>query len=649
MAFDQPPILKKVDLTDVDTLEVIKLIDTRLQNIQDLEVVSNRENESSLGELVDSLYKFQKEIKKDNDLKNLSDKSLLKYQEIQNKNFKKLSQSIEDSFDDYREAILSKDKITEKDKAFLANLEQIEKTFEYQNKLIIGDNINSLRKKIENLSDTYDEKNIQGLSKEDKQLYIEQQQKKFDKDSEDLKDELNDLKQDILKKEKLSEEDKETLVEISKLQKIMVEKTEENTTVFSRKFEKFSDEFGKGFSQGKDEMVDTVARGLLGPLNLIFEPLSNLFDFHISNLFGMLFDKEGKEYTKKGKKIKPRRGDLLKSNPEQVYVVDEIKKLYKKANDDADDGSFGSALLGGALTPMLSSLIAAIAPLILPALGIALGIGGLAALIIAMVKDTKQRNKESKELMDATGLTEEDIAAQHGNRMKENVVASAYERDKSLVSAEEAYEATGKIVGTSAASETSAKVFAETQKELSITKPWKVEKAFAISKRGKDYFIEGSDIPLTDAEKNEIMSPSRAAFANNTQERLDATNFDEYFNYVMQKPGKSLYKFHNGGLAPGNNNDETISILKAKERVLTPKQDTSFSKVLSKLEKNFDMVDMSSTLNSLKSSIETSSKGDEIVENLKVLISTIKNKPFNNIISSQQPTINFNELRGVLQ
>ena len=135
--------------------------------------------------------------------------------------------------------------------------------------------------------------------------------------------------------------------------------------------------------EGLTSATSQMIRGVMGPLNLITQPLGELLGKDMDDLTKYLFmpkdektkKKTKEEYSAKGKVIKPKRADILKSNPEDVYVVDELKKKSKK--DTEENSSFLDSLLGGLGAGGVGAIAKKLWPALLKAAPFAAIAGGL--------------------------------------------------------------------------------------------------------------------------------------------------------------------------------------------------------------------------------------------------------------------------------
>jgi hypothetical protein len=151
--------------------------------------------------------------------------------------------------------------------------------------------------------------------------------------------------------------------------------------------------------EGLTSAASQMIRGVMGPLNLITQPLGELLGKDMDDLTKYLFmpkdektkKKTKEEYSAKGKVIKPKRSDILKSNPEDVYVVDELKKKSKK--DTEENSSFLDSLLSGLGAGGVGAIAKKLWPALLKAAPFAAIAGGLIWATIDGIKSMGEAEK----------------------------------------------------------------------------------------------------------------------------------------------------------------------------------------------------------------------------------------------------------------
>lgn len=122
---------------------------------------------------------------------------------------------------------------------------------------------------------------------------------------------------------------------------------------FVEKFKDFSDKFLEGFKRGSTEILNGVTAAILGPLNLVLDPIANAFGINFSDMFAKFFS--GDDYKKKGKKVKPTDADVKQANPEIFWLA----KLMGLKNKKAKDEDVGSMLKGlSSIAPMIPGILA---------------------------------------------------------------------------------------------------------------------------------------------------------------------------------------------------------------------------------------------------------------------------------------------------
>ncbi|MCK9439683.1 hypothetical protein M0Q39_06515, partial [Patescibacteria group bacterium] len=146
----------------------------------------------------------------------------------------------------------------------------------------------------------------------------------------------------------------------------------------------------------------------------------------------------------------------------------------------------------------------------------------------------------------------------------------------------------------------------------------------------EEYLKYVEEDPNNIGEKEEYISYIKDYIAKKNSERV----VDEEAETINKAEIPEPPKFHNGGFVPGNKNEEVPSILLGGEYVKSHK------------EIEFDKSNMAVNLSSIAKSMQNYSRGDDIVEGLREIVETIKNKPFNNVITQiESQKNNFDRLR----
>jgi len=131
---------------------------------------------------------------------------------------------------------------------------------------------------------------------------------------------------------------------------------------FLKGMKKRIDDFKENSFEGMKNLRNYYIQGLIGPLNLIVQPLQNLFGTNFVDKIGSLFSKiikspisllkvinkglnnrlskMGLSFLDKGKVVKPKRTSVLNSNPEIVWLADEINGNNKKDSKKSVLGNF---------------------------------------------------------------------------------------------------------------------------------------------------------------------------------------------------------------------------------------------------------------------------------------------------------------------
>lgn len=167
---------------------------------------------------------------------------------------------------------------------------------------------------------------------------------------------------------------------------------EDDIQVSNKKQNELLDKISKNTETLRKSGFEFLYKGLLGPFRLITEPLEKLggWDFEkgiadglgkgTKKLFGLFFG---------GKKVPPKRSQMLKTNPEAVYMVDELTGKSKKDKGMLDKINSLFGLGPGFLTGVIPGLVKGISkmgPFI--AIGAAIGL---------MIKDGIEASKLADE------------------------------------------------------------------------------------------------------------------------------------------------------------------------------------------------------------------------------------------------------------
>lgn len=596
---DKPPVIKKVkEPQDDKILDFLKSIDSRIDDFSSFNKNRKRRVDNSIDDIKDlriELSKFEKFVNKDLSNTGMSEKNYKKYIELQTKTLENFSESIKDSIDDFRKSILSKKgDLTKADITNLKKVDEIEESFEIVNPISsIEDPLRDLKDNIKDFVTMYDDLDIEGLSKKDRKNYIKEQSNVIKEKREEIKENLDEEYKKILSKGVLTEEDKQSLKEIGNFRKALKDYGVKQETIFSKFKEKLKDKS----EEGRKDLLN-AAQGLLGPINLVLQPLQSLFGFDFADMFG--FFKKDDEFTKKGRKIKPRKSDILKSNPEIVYLANELKgKDGKSISEDGDSNTVIDTMIGNLGASTLAKFASTLIPAILPALGVAIGITAIGAAIAAGLKIAGDANQKRRE---------EEARAEMGDFMEETGM-----------SASQIVELRNDIPRSIRGGFSREDVEAKTEQ---------VVEYFKITP--EEYLKYVEEDPNNIGEKEEYISYIKDYIAKKNSERV----VDEEAETINKAEIPEPPKFHNGGFVPGNKNEEVPSILLGGEYVKSHK------------EIEFDKSNMAVNLSSIAKSMQNYSRGDDIVEGLREIVETIKNKPFNNVITQiESQKNNFDRLR----
>lgn len=593
---DKPPVIKKVkEPQDDKILDFLKSIDSGIDDFSSFNKNRKRRVDNPIDDIKDlriELSKFEKFVNKDLSNTGMSEKNYKKYIELQTKALENFSESIKDSIDDFRKSILSKKgDLTKADITNLKKVDEIEESFEIVNPISsIEDPLRDLKDNIKDFVTMYDDLVIEGLSKKDRKNYIKEQSNVIKEKREEIKENLDEEYKKILSKGVLTEEDKQSLKEIGNFRKALKDYGVKQETIFSKFKEKLKDKS----EEGRKDLLN-AAQGLLGPINLALQPLQSLFGFDFADMFG--FFKKDDEFTKKGRKIKPRKSDILKSNPEIIYLANELKGIEDKTQKKDGDGfSVEDFVMGNMISKLLPSIMSSTIAFIASPAGIALMAVALGALGIKLLGDANQKRRE------------DEARAEMGDFMEETGM-----------SASQIVELRNDIPRSIRGGFSREDVEAKTEQ---------VVEYFKITP--EEYLKYVEEDPNNIGEKEEYISYIKDYIAKKNSERV----VDEEAEIINKAEIPEPPKFHNGGFVPGNKNEEVPSILLGGEYVKSHK------------EIEFDKSNMAVNLSSIAKSMQNYSRGDDIVEGLREIVETIKNKPFNNVITQiESQKNNFDRLR----
>lgn len=679
MATEQAPVLHKVKKTkeDQDTLRslsLLKSIDSRLEDVPGLAKKigkpSRRPKYSSSPELKEirkDFQQFETFVNRVIDKDSIPKQYLERYSRIQQSTYEKMTSSLQDSLDEYTDAILSKK--TQLTKTDLKNLAKVQSIKDKFSKLAPKneDSLADLKKSVSELVTPIREGvDVSGLSKKDREDYLANLNEQNKEQRESIKEQIDETRKSLLSKSELTESDKEQLRQLDNIQVALKEFGVEQR-ITTRETSKTGEYIKDSFGKGAGGLADSIASGILGPLNLVIAPLSEQFDLSVSSFMDKIFGGD-KEFTKKGKKIKPRRSDVLKSNPEIVYAVDTmLKEDQKKLPEKTEEGDLISKLGGLA---SIGSLIASLVPFILPALGITAGVVAVGALINQLVKDTKKRQAEGEAIVsDIENSPEKKAELQkRGLSTPTKTQGAQLETKRALgsIATGKGYEADisnpEMIAGTGDVE--NIKVLSTVISDKAAYRK-QLASVFGGDPTGKKglYWMLGADgkyyVSKTEDMKDkyqwifDTMGEKGKIFANGKTSDQKSPWWDYFyksqdmdFNFdamLKDNKGKSL-KFHTGGTVPGSEDQEVPIVAKGKEHIYTKDQNDFLLKRLSRKE-NFDSKNISIDLSSINKQIEKALDISSVTDKLDMLISTIEKKPFNNVVSTQPASIDFDKLR----
>ena len=547
-------------------------------------------NETSITDLKKDLLKFEKFITKDLSNVGLSNKDYKKYVELQTKNLEKFSESLQDSIDEYKDAILSKSgDLSKTDVLNLKKIEQLENKFsQVSPKEKSEDQLEDLKEAIASfITPITQGLDVAGLSGKEKRAYLKKQNKISKEQKEELKESLKEEYDKILSKGVLTEEDKQALKEIGYFQEALQEYGVKQDGFFTKLKDSKAGE-------GSESLINAM-QGLLGPVNLLLQPMQELFNFDFVDMFT-----GASEFTKKGKKIKPRKSDILKSNPEIIYLANELKGGIedKTKSKDGEGFSVEDFVMGNMISKLLPAIMSSAVAFIASPAGIALMAVALGALGIKLSGDANQKRRE------------DEARAEMGDFMEETGM-----------SASQVVELRNDIPRSIRGGFSREDVEAKTEQ---------VVEYFKITP--EEYLKYVEEDPNNIGEKEEYISYIKDYIAKKNSERV----VDEEAETINKAEIPEPPKFHDGGFVPGNKNEEVPSILLGGEYVKSHK------------EIEFDKTSMAINLHEIRKSFNQQSNND-VVKSIEKLITTVKNKPFNNVINNIEKQNNdFDRLRVAL-
>ena len=596
---DKPPVIKKVkEPQDDKILDFLKSIDSGIDDFSSFNKNRKRRIDNPIDDIKDlriELSKFEKFVNKDLSNTGMSEKNYKKYIELQTKALENFSESIKDSIDDFRKSILSKKgDLTKADITNLKKVDEIEESFEIVNPISsIEDPLRDLKNNIKDFVTNSSLDDTSGMTKKEVNDWVQKQLEINSQKQEEIADSLKEEYDRILSKKELTEADKQSLAELRYFREALKDygvKTEEGFFNLGEKISNID------LSGAGKELIN-AAQGLLGPINLALQPLQALFGFDFADMFG--FFKKDDEFTKKGRKIKPRKSDILKSNPEIIYLANELKYIEdktQKKDGDGDGFSVEDFVMGNMISKLLPSIMSSTIAFIASPAGIALMAVALGALGIKLLGDANQKRRE------------DEARAEMGDFMEETGM-----------SASQIVELRNDIPRSIRGGFSREDVEAKTEQ---------VVEYFKITP--EEYLKYVEEDPNNIGEKEEYISYIKDYIAKKNSERV----VDEEAETINKAEIPEPPKFHNGGFVPGNKNEEVPSILLGGEYVKSHK------------EIEFDKSNMAVNLSSIAKSMQNYSRGDDIVEGLREIVETIKNKPFNNVITQiESQKNNFDRLR----
>jgi hypothetical protein len=341
----------------------------------------NFDTKKEMSDLKKSITSFTETINHGINTTGLEGKNLEKYIKTQTDLRKKENQYLKDAIDETRESILKKKKLSKLDIKSLSDLDTLGSQF----KEPLEDPLSELKESIQKFTTTLDDGiDVAGLSAKDRKAYLKKQNELSKQETENLKESIKSTRESILSKDVLTEADKKSLEELNSIQKSLVKYGVKQDSIFDELKENIAGPLKQGFGS----MAKDISTGLLGPLNLITQPLEELFGVKFIDVIGGIFGKGKDDFFAKGKKVKPKLSDIQKSNPEIVWLAKQLgadteeKKKKKKGGllDElfGGDGGVGDA---GGLAKNVLPLLAKGAPVAAIAAGVVMAtLDGIAAV-----------------------------------------------------------------------------------------------------------------------------------------------------------------------------------------------------------------------------------------------------------------------------
>jgi len=335
------------------------------------------DTEKEMSDLKESITSFTETIKHGIKITGLEGKNLEKYIKTQTDLRKKENQYLKDAIDETRESILKKKELSDLDIKSLSELDTLGSKF----KEPIEDPLSELKESIQKFTTTLDDGiDVAGLSAKDRKAYLKKQNELSKQETENLKESIKSTRESILSKDVLTEADKKSLEELNGIQKSLVKYGVKQDSIFDELKENIAGPLKQGFGS----MAKDISTGLLGPLNLITQPLEELFGVKFIDVIGGLFGKAKDDFFAKGKKVKPKLSDIQKSNPEIVWLAKQLgadtEEKKEKKKGGLLDGLFGDGGIGG-LAKNVLPLLAKGAPIAAIAAGLVMAtLDGIAAV-----------------------------------------------------------------------------------------------------------------------------------------------------------------------------------------------------------------------------------------------------------------------------
>lgn len=331
------------------------------------------DTEQEMSALKKSIASFIEVIQHGINTTGLEGKNLEKYIDTQLKLRKKENQFLKKSIEETRESILKKKQLSDLDIKSLSELDTLEKNF----KEPIEDPLAKLKESVMKFTSTLDNGiDISGLSAKDRKAYLKKQNKLSKQEAENLKKSIKSTRESILSKDVLTEEDKQSLKELNGIQQSLVKYGVKQDSIFKELKENIAGPLKQGFGT----MAKDISTGLLGPLNLVTQPIEELFGFKFIDAIGGLLGKGKDKFFEKGKKVRPRLSDIKKSNPEIVWLANQLDGKGKDEEENKK-GGFLDNLFGADLAKSLLPLIAKGASVAAIAAGVVMAtLDGIAAV-----------------------------------------------------------------------------------------------------------------------------------------------------------------------------------------------------------------------------------------------------------------------------